>query len=100
MQSPHHILNPSDFIALARQGKDAWNSWRAENSAIQVTFSRIDFRQPDLIDLDFSDFDFGDGAIFSQTHLRPEMNFSNCRFGERADFLAAHFGDRVDFSSA
>lgn len=102
-----------EHLALALEGRDAWNKWRRRHAGEAADFSGTDFTAPALSKISFAGFDFGTGA-----------NFSKCMFGgadhrgvaakdlspfapEIAPFLdggawfyGASFGDRADFSGS
>jgi len=89
------------FLTLAAKGKEAWNKWRRANEGVPVTFAGIDFSDAPKDQIDFSGFEFGDYADFSQCKWRGVDLF---RAGAtdifkpgRACFPGASFGDRAKF---
>lgn len=60
---------PEFFLALAVKGKDEWNKWRKANTK-HVTFDGADFSQTRWGTIDFSGFEFGDNANFSECKWR------------------------------
>jgi len=67
-QSPTEKYSQAFFLDLATKGKDAWNAWRRDptNKDVRVTFAGVDFSQAPKDQIDFSGFEFGDYADFSQ----------------------------------
>ena len=91
------------FLDLAAKGKNAWNAWRRDpaNKDVYVTFAGADFSEVPKDKIDFTGFEFGDCADFSQCKWRGVDLF---RAGAtdifkpgRACFLSASFGDRAKF---
>lgn len=78
-ETPHpKVLKGEDALALARQGKDVWNTW-AEDEANAGT------------KVDFSGYDFTDDPISFAGFIFPGLaDFSHCVFAE-ADFSHAQF---------
>jgi hypothetical protein len=60
------------FLDLAAKGKYTWNAWRRipANKGVRVTFAGVDFSEPPRDGIDFSGFEFGDSANFSQCKWR------------------------------
>jgi len=81
------IYDQEFFLALARRGKELWNSWRAKNPGVEgqpyisVTFEGVDFRESANGVIDFSGFEFGDYA-----------NFRACKFFEFITILESRSG--------
>src|ERR1700730_4719160 len=74
-EEPSKKYDQALFLALAAKGKDVWNAWRRDpaNKDVRVTFAGIDFSEAPRdgseaprAELDFSGFEFGAGAGFSQ----------------------------------
>jgi uncharacterized protein YjbI with pentapeptide repeats len=101
------------FLGLAAKGKDAWNAWRRDpaNEDVHVTFTGVDFSETPRDGIDFSGFEFGDGANFSGCKWRttrkvrsPEFFppgravFNGAVFGYGARFDGAAFGNYPDFT--
>jgi uncharacterized protein YjbI with pentapeptide repeats len=89
------IYDQEFFLALARCGKDVWNEWRREHEDrqpyIAVTFANVDFREPKNSTIDFSGFNFGNLAKFSDATFESGAHFSGSTFGRGADFSRAAF---------
>jgi hypothetical protein len=118
------------FLALAAQGKNAWNEWRRDpaNNDVRVTFARIDFSGPPRDQIDFSGFEFGDHADFlhcrwrgtnarrpaalnarhrvmprkvaPRTFRAGAARFTGAIFGIGTNFNGAAFGDAASFNDA
>jgi hypothetical protein len=60
------------FLRLAAKGKDEWNTWRRDpaNKDVHVTFAGVDFSEAPRDRIDFSGFEFGDTANFSECKWR------------------------------
>lgn len=80
------------FIALAKLGKDVWNSWSERYPEPTPDFSSIDFRE---ISIDFSKFSFP-----SKLNEGPCVNFSHSIFGNSTKFIGTEFGHKANFSHA
>jgi hypothetical protein len=76
-----------------------------------VTFAGIDFSEAPRDEIEFSGFEFGDNANFSQCKwlgrgpiteifTRDHAFFTGATFGRGAKFTGAAFGDYADFTSA
>ena len=107
------------FLALAAKGKETWNAWRRDpaNKDAYVTFKGVDFSVAPRDGIDFSGFEFGDWADFSQCKwgggdwdqvrgAYPDVFklgracFTDASFGHSASFEGAAFGDFASFTSA
>jgi hypothetical protein len=113
------------FLALAAKGKDEWNAWRrTANKDVHVTFAGIDSSEAPKDRIDFSGFEFGEGAGFSgckwfgyymgldhdafapgrayftNAKFGSGANFSGAKLGYSATFTGAIFGDKADFSDS
>jgi hypothetical protein len=103
------------FLTLAAKGKDTWNAWRRDpvNKDVPVTFAGIDFSQTPWEAIDFSGFEFGDHADFSQCKWRGGLGdvddqefapgracFTGADFGDHANFDGAAFDDNARFNGA
>lgn len=113
------IYDQEFFLALARRGKEVWNSWRAENLKVEdqpyirITFEGVDFREPENSVIDFSGFDFGHEANLcgcqfgdgrepwdGKVLFRPSVGkFTGAYFGSFGSFKHATFGRWTDFSA-
>ena len=100
----------NSFLALinhqAVNGEILWNAWR---KAFPVTGSvgnwqnNIDFschvddgkNYPFFID--FSNFEFSDGANFNRSKWPLSVNFKKCKWGNYCDLSRVEWGDRGDF---
>jgi hypothetical protein len=92
--SPVH--DQAFFLALAREGRDAWNKWRHANANVAITFEGVDFEAAGT-GVNFRRFEFGDHANFSGATFGHRARFAGARFGEEASFRCATFGDAADF---
>jgi uncharacterized protein YjbI with pentapeptide repeats len=113
-EPPAEDLSQTFFLALAAKGKDAWNAWRRDpaNKDVRVTFAGIDFSEAPRDGIDFSGFEFGDGADFSgckwrgiewredtETTFEPGgARFTGAAFGDETKFTDTAFGDNGDFT--
>lgn len=111
--SPDNITK-AGCLALARLGKDAWNTWREHYPVPENLLKNIaDFRDVDFRteSISFIGFEFGDGACFEnaqfgdnfhfdEARFGNDTNFSRTLFGYRASFFKVKFGDRADFSDS
>jgi uncharacterized protein YjbI with pentapeptide repeats len=108
-EDPSKKYDQEFFIALALKGKDAWNAWRRDpaNGKVRVTFVGIDFSEAPRDRIDFSGFEFGDNANFSQCKWRGiksrefklvRARFTAAAFGDRATFTGAALGDKASFT--
>ena len=101
------------FLDLAAKGKYTWNAWRRvpANKGVRVTFAGVDFSEAPRDGIDFSGFEFGDSANFSQCKWRgvnwvetPEAFkpgracFTGATFGGLASFAGAAFGTYAGFT--
>lgn len=79
-------LPKEEALALARQGKDAWNKWAEENPGIKVDFSGHDFSKS--------------GLSFTEFVFNGPVNFARAKF-DLADFSETKFmGESTDFRFA
>jgi hypothetical protein len=105
----------SFFLDLAAKGKNAWNAWRRANKDVYVTFAGVDFSEMPKDKIDFTGFEFGDCADFSQCKWRGvdlfragatdifkpgRACFPGASFGARAKFEGATFKDFASFTGA
>jgi Pentapeptide repeats (9 copies) len=105
------------FLDLAAKGKNAWNAWRRDpaNKDVYVTFAGADFSEVPKDKIDFTGFEFGDCADFSQCKWRGVDLFRagatdifkpgraclpGASFGDRAKFEGATFNDFASFTGA
>ena len=104
------------FLNLAAKGKVAWNRWRHDpaNEDVQVTFAGVDFSEKPRDQIDFSGFEFGDGADFfeciwlsaeweeirenTEVFVPGRALFVGATFGDGAQFTGAKFGDGANFT--
>ena len=122
-EEPSKEYDQAFFLALAAKGKDAWNAWRRDpaNKDIRVNFEGIDFSEAPKDRIDFSGFEFGDHAVFSNCKWRGikleevlrvasafdtlafqpgRAFFRGAEFGREANFNRTSFGDWVTFLDA
>lgn len=105
-------ISKTGCIKLAPLGHTAWNAWRTcfptesygplgfNNFA---DFSDCDFnkiRTTNGFHINFSKFNFGDGADFSGTKIPRNMSFNDATFGTNTDFSRAKIDDRASFKHA
>jgi len=82
-------LNRDAAIALAKEGKDAWNAWAAENPGAKVNFSGAD-----LGGVSFAEFQFPGGVNFSRAIFSEEVDFTGVTFSKEVNFSGAIFSAR------
>src|ERR1700720_1081222 len=106
-EDPSKKYDQAFFLALAAEGKDAWNAWRRDpaNKDVRVTFAGTDFSEARGNEINFEGFEFGDYANFSECKwlgaVAPgSANFSSAIFGNYASFSSATFGENVNFVGA
>ncbi|WOJ91010.1 pentapeptide repeat-containing protein [Methylocapsa polymorpha] len=94
------------FLDLAAKGRESWNGWRRDpaNKDVRVTFAQIDFSREPWDRIDFSGFEFGDEADFSDCEWRGikrqvQEDFVAFRAG-RASFEGAIFDSKANFNGA
>lgn len=83
-------ITKTGCLALARLGKEAWNSWRQKYPVLDnqnnwqnnADFNGIDFRCCESIN--FTGFEFGDGANFSEAKFLV-IHFTGAQFGHTAN---------------
>jgi hypothetical protein len=103
------------FLDLAAKGKYTWNAWRRipANKGVRMTFAGVDFSEAPRDGIDFSGFEFGDSANFSQckwrgvewvetfeAFRRGRACFTGATFGGSASFAGAAFGAFAGFTGA
>jgi uncharacterized protein YjbI with pentapeptide repeats len=76
------IYDQEFFVALARCGKNAWNTWRRRNPDINVTFKGVNFNELENGNISFAGFEVGPVRV----------DFQGCKFGHNADFAGVMFG--------
>jgi len=81
-------------IDRAKQGKDVWNAWAAENPG-----ARVDFSGAILKGILFAGFRFPGKSDFIGSEFRDWTNFSGSVFSDVTDFTGAIF-DKVNFAGA
>lgn len=85
------------FLALAREGKEVWNTWRTAWPEPIPDFSGIDFRDTPI---DFSGFSFAGGDWYTEENEgNPCVDFSRCQFGDSAFFSKVLFGEFARFDN-
>ena len=90
---------PAEWIALAKQGKAAWN----EQVALLADSDIIDFRNagfPMLSPSSFAGFKFPVKVNFARAQFNHKMDFSHAVFESDAVFTDAEFYDKVTFHGA
>jgi hypothetical protein len=106
-EDPSKKYDQAFFLDLAAKGKEAWNAWRRDpaNEGVRVTFAGIDFSAAPRDGIDFSGFEFGDEADFSDCKWRGvvwadiEEDLKRFETG-RACFTGASFGHQARFNGA
>ena len=109
------------FLALMQEGKDVWNAWRnaypcqeqLENGIYQIFVGpRINLNGCIFEnEMNFAEFQFGDGANFEGAKFKRGAIFVGARFGNGASFgftefhvvatfLGAQFGNGARFTGA
>lgn len=88
------MANP-EHIALARQGKDAWNAWARKDRGVVA-----DFSGEDLTEISFAGFKFHTPVNFSGSEFVLGADFSGVEFYSRADFSMVKFRDSAVFDGA
>lgn len=86
-------LDRNEAIALAQQGKDAWNEWAAQNPGTEVDFSSATLR-----DISFAGFQFHGQAHFSKATFSGKADFTEAIFSKEAQFNHATFSSVADFT--
>ncbi len=97
-------ITQAGCLALARLGREAWNTWRSKYPSQvdafwvsnAVDFSGVDFRKEHM---HFDSFIFGHGASFKNAQF-GQANFVGAEFGERANFIGAKLGYCPSFYNA
>lgn len=92
-------LSGEEALALAREGKDAWNAWAAENRGQSVDFTGVDFTDADNTGISFGGYLFPGEAKFTKTKFQ-EGHFEGCTFEEFASFDWATFMGAAMFETA
>ena len=110
------------FVRLAQAGKEIWNAWRKDYPAYRDEQTKEWHRHIHWIDtnaqpiqlapsnIDFSEFNFGDGANFLGQSFSPgrvitferakfgdDTGFRDCTFNGGMNFRSAAFGNRTQF---
>lgn len=90
----------TQHLALARQGKDAWNAWRKESPGEPADFSGADFTLDENKEINFTGLKFGEKANFRGAKFGEGVDFQVATFGYGASFDCATFGRRARFEGA
>lgn len=103
------VLEGEAALALARQGKDAWNAWAAKHDGYIVDLSQIDFNSEDNSTISFSDFQFPGQVFFFYSNFhnvdftravfKGDAWFSNATFSELGIFHLTTFEGETRFHS-
>jgi uncharacterized protein YjbI with pentapeptide repeats len=105
---------PAGFLALALAGREIWNAWRADyptewEEASQTWRRAVRWTDPrwpqnpvqlaSVPDIQFSGFNFGDGADFSnqRVHVARVVKFDDAAFGDGTRFYGTVFSNGVSF---
>lgn len=92
------------FLALARAGKEVWNTWRKEwpmPEGHSVAWPLVDFGNHQFNEeTDFSGYEFGDFANFQGTTFVKKVDFTGAIFGSATNFVGASFQESVQFYQA
>ena len=100
----------NSFLALinhqAVNREILWNTWRKAfpvtgsvgNWQNSIDFScHVDDGKNYPFFIDFSNFEFGDGANFNRSKWPLSVNFKKCKWGNYCDLSRVEWGDRGDF---
>ena len=90
------------FLALARLGKEVWNTWRKHYPEAPPDFSGVTFNEKaNFSGYVFStrDREIGETIDFSGAKFLKEANFQDAEFGDTADFTETKFDGQANFSS-
>jgi hypothetical protein len=79
------------LVALAKLGKDVWNTWRTTYKEPKVDFDGFNFKDDPI---DFSGFIFPSSGYLND----PCASFKGCTFGDYSKFMGARFEDYANFS--
>ncbi len=99
-------ITAQECLELAKCGWDSWNKWRSEFPAYLssdgeyincANFHHSIFRDDPI---NFSMFDFGDGADFSNAKFQSKVNFNGAQFGSDTNFSRIEFRLDVGFFGA
>ncbi len=90
-----------DALALAREGKDAWNAWadKKENAGREVDFTGVDFTARENQDIYFYGFTFP-GVVRFAGAMFPDAEFAAATFEGDAWFDKATFAGDAGFGGA
>lgn len=110
MAEQRKVLEREDALALARQGKDAWNAWAGKHEGWSVDFSKVDFTYYKNSSINFNGFVFPGYAFFHQVKFEKgdfegaifngDVTFYMATFGEVANFNHAVFNSNAEFGEA
>lgn len=92
-------LEGEEALALARQGKNAWNAWAEDNPGREVDFVGVDFTAEGNKDISFEGFTFPGEADFSEANFQY-ARFDRATFKGNAWFGKATFEGRAGFGGA
>ncbi len=88
-----------EALELARQGKDAWNTWAEENPGRKVNFIEVNFTAEENKDISFQGFTFPGEVFFSRAKFQS-IFFSGAVFKGEANFIETTFRQGVWFTEA
>ena len=89
------------FLELLEQGREIWNSWRADNPSVKPMLDGEDLSEMDLSGFNFSEVDLSDADFYGS-----DLNSANLKMANLAgaDFSAANLSNadlyKVDLSGA
>ncbi len=94
------LVNDS-FLELLEQGREIWNSWRAENPSVKPVLAGEDLSEMDLSGINFGEVDLSEADFYGSDLSNANLKMANLA---GADFSAANLSGaelyKVDLSDA